>query len=377
MYITRQIQGKIEEKLFKGQVVILYGARQVGKTTLLKEFERKYAGDVIYLNCDEPDIREKLTDKTSTQLKDITNGKRLVLIDEAQRVRDIGISLKLLVDSFPGIQIIATGSSSFELSNAISEPLTGRKNEFLLHSISLLELEAVYSKIDIERMMEKFMIYGMYPKVALAPSEEAGNIIDSISTSYLYKDALEFQNIKKPEAIEKLLQALALQIGNEVSYKELATLLSMDKITVEKYVDILEKAFIIFKLPPLSRNLRKEIGKMRKIYFYDLGVRNSLIRNFNDLSLRNDNGAIWENFMIAEKMKNNDNLGKKVNAFFWRTYDQKEIDYIEESGGILDAYEFKWGAENKDKIPDEFIKSYSPKSYEVVGRGNYIDFLGK
>ncbi len=374
MYIKRKIQDRIETNLFKGQVIVIYGARQVGKTTILKELERKYASDAIYLNCDEPDVRDRLTDRTSTELLDIAGGKKLVLIDEAQRVKNIGLSLKLLVDNFPSIQIIATGSSSFELSNAISEPLTGRKIEFHLHSLSLAELETVYSKTDIDRMLEKIITFGMYPRVALAPSLDAPNILDSLSESYLYKDALEYQNIKKPEVIMKLLQALALQIGNEVSYKELATLLSMDKLTVEKYVDILEKAFIIFKLPPLSRNLRKEIGRMRKIYFYDTGVRNSLIRNYNDFSVRNDVGAMWENFMIAERMKNNDNEGKKVNSFFWRTYDQKEIDYVEEYGGKIDGFEIKW-REDAYKIPKDFTESYVGSSVSLVNRSNFRKFV--
>ena len=374
MYIKRKIQEKIESSLFKGQIIVIYGARQVGKTTILREMEKKYAGDTVYLNCDEPDIREKLTDKTSTELKDATNGKKLVLIDEAQRVKNIGLSLKLLVDNFPEIQIIATGSSSFELSNAISEPLTGRKIEFHLYSLTLTELEAIYSKIEIDRVLEKTLIFGSYPKVALSPSTEAGDIVDRIADSYLHKDALEYQNIKKPEVIRKLLQALALQIGSEVSYKELATLLGMDKVTVEKYINILEKAFIIFKLPPLSRNLRKEIGKMRKIYFYDIGVRNSLIRNFNELSLRNDTGALWENFLIAERMKKNNNERKTVNSFFWRTYDQKEIDYVEEFGGKIDGFEIKW-REETCKPPQAFITSYANSSVSLVHRGNFRLFV--
>ncbi len=374
MYIKRKIQDEIESSLFKGKILILYGARQVGKTTIIKELEKKYSEDALYLNCDEPDIREKLTNKTSTELKQFVSGKKLVLIDEAQRVKNIGISLKLLTDNFPEIQIVATGSSSFELSNEISEPLTGRKIEFRLYPFSLEELCQMSSKMEITRMLEKYILFGMYPEVLFSNDRDAPKVVSAIAESYLYKDVLEYQNIRKPEVIQKLLQALALQIGQEVSYKELGMLLSIDKITLEKYIDLLEKAFIIFKLSPLSRNLRKEIGKMRKIYFYDLGIRNSLIKNFNTLSLRDDTGALWENFLIAEKIKNNDNAGKRVNSFFWRTYDQKEIDYVEESGGAINGYEIKW---NTDKFKEQklFTETYKNSTVKLVSKNNFWEFI--
>ncbi len=375
MYIRRIIQDKIENSLFKEKVIILYGARRVGKTTILKELQKKYPEDSVYFNCDEPDVREKFTDKTSTELKNYLSDKKLILIDEAQRVPNIGLSLKLIVDNFPKVQIVATGSSSFELSNKISEPLTGRKIEFKLYPFSLDELSKTYSKNEVERMLEKLLIFGTYPNAFFAGEADAPNIISDIAESYLYKDALEYQNIRKPEVIQKLLQALALQIGKEVSYRELGTLLSIDKITLEKYIDLLEKAFIIFKLPPLSRNLRKEIGKMRKIYFYDMGIRNSLIRNFNSLSIRTDTGVMWENFLIAEKIKRNNNEGKRVNSYFWRTYDQKEVDYVEESSGEIKGFEIKW-TETKFKEPALFSETYKGSAVQLINKNNFWEFIG-
>lgn len=371
--IKRTIQDSVEKVLFKGKIIVIYGARQVGKTTLVKEIQKKYGEDSNYFNCDEPDIRRAFTDKTSTELKAFLGNKKLVIVDEAQRVKNIGLTLKLIVDNFPAIQIIATGSSSFDLSNEIAEPLTGRKYEFYLYPISLEELKSIYSDLEITRILGSRMIFGMYPEI-IAAADDAGKKLKNIAESYLYKDVLQYQNIKNPEVLNKLLSALALQIGNEVSYNELSAIVGVDKKTVANYIQLLEKTFVIFRLSPFSRNLRHELKKMRKIYFYDTGIRNALINNFNSLNLRTDIGALWENFMISERVKYNNNRGKAKNIYFWRTHFGKEIDYVEETEGKLEGYEFKWGKDNFTK-PKEFLETYKNSAIELVNKNNFQKFV--
>lgn len=373
MIIKRTIQKNIEEALFGGKIIILYGARQVGKTTLVKEIQKNYINESIYLNCDEPDIRAALTDKTSTELKSFFGHKKLIILDEAQQIKNIGQTLKLVFDNFHEIQILATGSSSFELSDKISEPLTGRKIEFFLYPFSFKELSFIYSDLEMDRLLKKRMIYGMYPEIVL--NEDNVNInLKSLAKSYSYKDILKHQNIKNPEILEKLLQALALQIGNEVSYNELANLLGIDKKTVASYIQILEKAFIIFRVGPFSRNLRNELKKLRKIYFYDIGIRNALINNLNPLNLRQDVGGIWENFIIVERKKFLSNNGFDRQSYFWRTLQKQEIDYIEEYGGILSAFEIKWRTE-KMRVPKAFLVAYPKTKVELVNSYNYKSFI--
>ncbi len=374
MYFNRSIQGQIEKSLTRGKAVIIYGARQVGKTTLAQKILSDSPGNSIYLNCDEPDVRNALTERTSIQLRQLIGENELMVIDEAQRVRNIGLTLKLIIDNFRELKIIATGSSSFELSNRVKEPLTGRKIEFQLFPLSITELSQAYSDLDLRRLLEAIMRFGLYPAVVSAALDVKTRIVSEISESYLYRDALEYQALKKPELLEKLLQALALQLGNEVSYKELANLLGTDKATVERYVGLLEKAFIIFVLRPFSRNLRKEIGKKRKIYFYDLGVRNSIIKNFNSLNLRTDVGSLWENFLLAERIKTNSSRMRPVNQYFWRTYDRKEIDLVEEAGGVLAGFEFKWG-QGRVKKHKDFLEGYPGSSIDVVNRANFLSFV--
>ena len=374
-YIKRQIQDKVEKVLFKGKIVVIYGARQVGKTTFVKEIQKKYFFSSVYLNCDEIDIRQALADKTSTELKSFFGGKRLVIIDEAQRVKNIGITLKLIADNFPEIQVIATGSSSFDLSNEISEPLTGRKEEFYLSPFSLEELENKYSPIEMERLLEERMIFGMYPGVVTDENNKK-QILTELAKSYSYKDILQYERIKNPDVLEKLLQALALQIGSEVSYNELASLLGVNKKTVENYVQILEKAFIIFRLKPFSRNLRNEIRKLRKIYFWDTGIRNALINNLNPLHLRQDTGSLWENFIISERLKRNSNYSIETGFYFWRTRQRQEIDYLEEIGGKISGYEIKWKAGSFRK-PAIFLKTYAGSDVFLISRENYRNFTAK
>ena len=374
MTIKRSIQDTIERGLFKGKIAIIYGARQVGKTTMVKEIQKKYAENSSYFNCDEPDIRDALTNKTSTEIKAFIGRKRLVIIDEAQRVENIGLTLKLIADNFKDIQIIATGSSSFDLSNKIAEPLTGRKNEYYLYPFSLEELRGVYSVLEMHRLLERRMIYGMYPEIT-RDGEDSEKKLKSLAFSYAYKDVLQYQHIKNPEVLEKLLKALALQIGCEVSYNELAGLVGVSKQTVENYVQLLEKAFIIFRLGPFSRNLRNELKKLRKIYFYDTGIRNALINNFNPFDLRTDVGNLWENFMISERIKYNNSRGLDANMYFWRTTQKQEIDYVEEKGNVLSAFEFKWKKDSFKK-PKIFLDAYPGSAIELVNKGSYKKFIG-
>ncbi|MCL4392577.1 ATP-binding protein [Patescibacteria group bacterium] len=303
MEYKRLIQNRIENNLFKKKAIIIYGARQVGKTTLVKKIQEKYNKNSLYLNADEPDIRYSLENKTSTEIKRIIGDNTFLIIDEAQRVNNIGLTLKLIIDNFPLVQVIATGSSSFELSNSISEPLTGRKFEFHLYPLSIEEILEKKTNIEVTRLLEDMLIFGMYLEIVSGSILDSQIKIEEIASSYLFKDILQFQNIRNSEVLTKLLQSLALQIGSEVSYNKLASLLNIDKDTVSRYIQILEKAFIIFSLKPYRRNLRKEIGKLRKIYFYDLGIRNAIMKNFNVLSLRQYTGALWENFVISERIK--------------------------------------------------------------------------
>jgi predicted AAA+ superfamily ATPase len=368
----RTLQPAIESVLFKGKIIVLYGARQVGKTTLVQKILRDHPAPSLYLNCDEPDIRAVLTDRTSTELRALIGARSLVVIDEAQRVRDIGLTLKLLVDNYPDLQVIATGSSSFEISSRTSEPLTGRKIEFCLHPLSMAELLTQETSLEAQRLLERRLRYGLYP--GIISSDDPATAIREIATSYLYRDVLEYQAVRNPDMLRRLLQALALQSGSEVSYNELGQLLGIDKITVGRYVSLLEQAYIVFHLPPFSRNARKELSKLRKVYFYDLGVRNALINNFNPLELRQDVGALWENFFISERIKYNSNRRRVVNTYFWRTYDQAELDYLEEEGGHLTCFECKWRDE-RWRPPTAFVQAYPDSDLHLVSPRNYLEFL--
>ena len=371
--IKRTIQSRLEDKFFKGKVIILYGPRQVGKTTLVKEIQKKNLSNSIYFNCDEPDIREKLENKTSTFLKELIGDKKIIIIDEAQRIKNVGITLKLIIDNFKDVQVIATGSSSFDLANKTTEPLTGRKYEFYLYPFSIEELNPEKNKIEIDRTIENRMIYGLYPEVIIKSAEAEENI-KLIAKSYLYKDILQYQNIKNPNILEKLLQSLALQAGNEVSYNELSNFLDIDKKTVANYIEILKKAFVIFELKPFSRNLRNELRKLRKIYFFDNGVRNALINNFNSLDRRNDAGQLWENFIISERVKINGNHGNDYNMYFWRTHDKKEIDYLEEKNGKLYGYEIKLGS-GRSSGTKLFLDTYPDSEFKVIKKDNYNELI--
>lgn len=346
----------------------------MGKTTLLKMLANEYDRKVLVWNCDEPDVRRKLTDPTSTMLGNETAGYDIVFIDEAQRVQNIGITLKLLIDNYPGKQVVVTGSSAIELSNSINEPLTGRKYEYALFPFSVEELVKENGIQEERRLLERRLIYGAYPEVVNNPGEERETLTNLVS-SYLYKDIFAFQDVRKPEIIEQLLQALALQVGSEVSFNELGRLLGMNSVTVQRYIDLLEKSYVIFHLRSFSRNVRSELKKSRKIYFCDNGVRNALIGDYKPLALRTDTGALWENYLISERMKHNAYNAFYGKSYFWRTQQQQEVDYIEDYDGVLHAYEFKWSGTKQPRLTDTFMKNYPDHTFKVVNRDNYLDFI--
>jgi len=372
--IKRIIQEKIEKELFGGKIIIIYGARRVGKTTLAKQILAKYKDRGSYFNCEVLSVQEALSKPEPKMIKDYLGGAKLIVLDEAQRIKNIGLILKVFIDAYPETQILATGSSSFDLANKINEPLTGRKIVFNLYPFSLEEVACGAGIAEIETVIEKILRFGLYPEIFPEGEESALKRLNEIANSYLFKDILNFEGIKKSGIILKLLQLLALQVGNEVSYNELASKLGINRLTVEKYIDILEQCFIVFRLNSFGRNLRNEITKSIKIYFYDLGIRNNLINNYNRLAIRNDAGYLWENFCIAERIKRNHYHNAYFNNYFWRTYDQKEIDYIEEAGGKIFAYEFKFGKENAKK-PAKFLEAYSDSEFKTINRDNYYEFL--
>ena len=370
--INRLIYSQITQRFFKGKVILLYGPRQVGKTTLIKAIAHEYK--TLWLNGDESDIKVLFEKPTSSQLKNLVGSSELIVIDEAQTIPNIGLVLKLMVDTMTGIQIIATGSSSFELADKLSEPLTGRKYEFRLFPFSFEELKNHSNLLNERRLLEQRLLFGSYPEVVNEPGD-ARQTIELISNSYLYKDILRFGNIKKPHVLEKLVQALALQIGQEVSYNELSQLVGVDKETIERYIDILEKAFVVFRLSALNRNVRNELKKAKKVYFYDTGIRNAIIKNFNPLALRNDVGGLWENYLVAERMKRNSYKQMYVNSWFWRTSTQQEIDYLEEEGGQINAWEFKWKPKKNVRFPSAFLDGYPGGTTQVVDQTNFENFL--
>jgi len=372
MIIKRTLQARIEQKLFAGKIIILYGSRQVGKTTLCREIMKNYGGQASYFSCDEPNVRDAFSDKTSGELKRFIGDKKLVVIDEAQRVKNIGITLKLLVDNYPATQIIATGSSSFDLSNKTNEPLTGRNYEFRLHPFSLEELSAGNTSLDLTRFLNEGMIYGFYPEIIVNSADRAERL-QKLATDYLYRDALMYQDVRKPDSLEKLLRLLALQIGNEVSMRELAGELELSKETVEWYIRLLEQAFIIFRLPPLGRNRRKEVTRLQKIYFNDIGIRNALIQNFNSLDLRNDIGQMFENLAIMEVKKRIENHGKMKKMYFWRTKSQAEVDLVVEDAQNLSGFECKWKKETfypptawKSEFPQAAFESITKETLNQI-----------
>ncbi|MBE7179243.1 MAG: ATP-binding protein [Mucilaginibacter polytrichastri] len=372
--INRQITEAVYRDLYQRKAIILTGPRQVGKTTLLRDLSARTNRPTLWLNCDEPDDRADLDNVSSTQLRALVGTNELVFIDEAQRVPGIGLTLKLLVDQLPNVQVVATGSSALELAGGINEPLTGRKFEYRLLPFSTAELVANTTRREEQRLLEQRLIYGFYPEIVLNPSSADRRLVE-LADSYLYKDILRLQDIRKPAILQKLLVALALQVGSEVSYYELSQTVGTDPATTERYIGLLEQAFVVFQVGALSRNLRNELKKSKKIFFYDTGIRNAIIKNFNPLSLRTDAGALWENFMITERIKANLYAGKRPAYYFWRTTQQQEIDWLEEEQGQLKAFEFKWNPRAKARFPASFGQAYPNTQTAVVSPENYMDWL--
>ena len=371
----RDLQSVIQERCFQGKAIILLGARQVGKTTLLKKIIQEQHVDALYLNCDEPQTISALTNCNLKELQMIVGANKFVVIDEAQKVDNIGLTLKLIVDNMPEVQVVATGSSAFELRNCLNEPLTGRKFEYQMFPISSNEIYQSSGYIDLKGALETRLIYGSYPDI-LNHANDARELLRMLTDSYLYKDILATDNLRKPDVLDKLLRALAFQVGCEVSYNELAQIVGTDSKTVERYIELLEKCYIIFRLHGLSRNLRNELKKAKKIYFYDNGVRNAVIQQFAPLDIRNDAGALWENFFISERVKRNHYQQNYCNTFFWRTKSQLEIDYIEEQNGQMTAFEMKWNPKKANaSIPESFLNSYDVKETVVITPDNYLDYL--
>ena len=376
IFIPRDLEKSVKNSLFQGKVVIIYGARQVGKTTLVKNILREYPRDGGYFNCEIHSVARALSRPEPEAIKEFFGPLKLVVLDEAQKIPRIGTILKVMVDECPEIQIIATGSSSFELADSLAEALTGRSRTFRLRPLSLAEIKGDQGLWKVEEKLESLLRFGAYPEIFLLPSEEEKKIrLDEIASDYLYKDVLSFEGMKKPDLIRELLELLALQLGQEVSYTELAAQLGVNRLTVKKYIDILEKSFVLFRLRALARNRRKEVSKSVKIYFCDLGLRNSIIQNYNRLDLRADKGALWENFCLLERMKFNERNFRRPNMYFWRNYAQREVDYVEEIAGQIKGYEFKWSPEKKVKPPANFLDEYRA-SCEVITSANYAHFLG-
>ena len=373
--IERIVAQFITKRLFKGKAIVLYGARQVGKTTMLQNL-LKNRNDYRWLNADEHDVQTFFDKPSSTRFKKEFGGLKILVIDEAQRIEDIGVKLKLITDQIPELQLIVSGSSSFELANKINEPLTGRKYEYMLFPLSMEEMVNKHGIMEEQRLLHHRIIYGYYPEVATASGNER-ELLKLISDSYLYKDILTWNKIQKSDKLIRLLQALAFQVGNQVSYQEIGRKIGLNNDTVEKYISMLEQSFIIFRLGTYSRNLRTELTKTRKIYFYDNGIRNALIANFQEIELRQDIGALWENFAIAERQKYLSNNNIWYNQYFWRTKAQQEVDFLEESNGELNAYEFKWNPNSKGKITKAFTNAYPQAKTQIITNENYLEFFVK
>ncbi len=377
MKIQRVLLSQLQQSLLPGKVIVLYGPRQVGKTTLANEILQNTDRRTRFINADELIYREALASQNLQKLNEVLGDAKLLIVDEAQRVPDIGLNLKILIDNNPDVTILATGSASFDLANKISEPLTGRKLTFNLYPISYSELRGTFGVLEARAALERWLIWGGYPTIITTdiPSLRE-KLLGELAGSYLYRDILELEGIRRSDKIVDLLRLLAFQIGQEVSLAELATNLALNRVTVERYLDLLEKVFVVFRVGGFSRNLRKEVTKSSRYYFFDNGVRNSLIQNFNPLSLRNDTGQLWENFLMVERIKAGHYAGRAANIYFWRTYDQKEIDLIEEHGGELHGYEFKWQrSEVRKATKREFLEAYPNAHLTVISPENFEDFI--
>lgn len=372
--INRDLRKFLLDKWNSGKVLIVTGPRQVGKTTLIRSM-CEIEGNYIFINGDDPENRLLLADAGETKLRTLLGNHKTLFVDEAQRISNIGITLKIIHDQIKEVRVVVSGSSALEIANEMNEPLTGRKWEFNLFPISWNELLHHFGALQNFKNIPNYLIYGTYPEVITNPTN-AENILKQIAGSYLYKDLLQYQGIRKPEVLDKLLLALALQMGSEVNYNELSRTIGVDRSTVEQYISLLEKAYVIFRVSPLARNVRNEINTTRKIYFYDNGIRNAIIGNFKSLEFRQDLGALWENFMISERIKLLNYQRWHGRTYFWRTYQQQEIDWIEEIDGKFSAFKFKWNSKSKLKnFPKTFLENYDTNQTLVITPNNCDVFL--
>lgn len=372
--IARSITPSVRNRLSDEKAIILLGPRQVGKSTLLHQLSPEFKQNVLAWNGDDADVRSLLTNPTASLLKAYIGMAKTLVIDEAQRIENIGLCIKLIVDQIPDVKVIATGSSAFDLANRINEPLTGRKWEYHLYPFSFAEMVNHHGFLEEKRLLNHRLIYGYYPEIVNSPGEEEARL-KQLSSSYLYKDILTWERIQKPDKMERLVQALAFQVGSEVSFNELGQLTGLDNETTEKYVDLLEKSFIIFRLGSLRRNLRNELKKSRKFYFYDNGLRNAVINQFSPAALRQDVGALWENFVMSERVKYLAYREINCNQYFWRTHAQQEVDYIEERNGQMQAYEIKWNVRTKARFPKTFLDAYPGTETKILTPENIQEFL--
>lgn len=371
--IKRKLFETIEQKCFKGRIILLIGPRQIGKSTLLHSICTKI-GDYLFLDGDDPSVRTSLDTPNFEEIKLLIGNNKLVFIDEAQRIKNIGLTLKMIHDRIKGVQVLVSGSSALDLGDKLQESLTGRKWEYQMFPISWEEWYEHKDYLTVTQQLESRILYGMYPEVLNNPGEEE-QVLKELTKSYLYKDILAITGIKKPDMLEKLVMALAFQIGSEVSYNELSQLLGIDKNTVSSYIELLEKAFVVYRLNPFSGNQRNEIKTNKKIYFYDTGIRNAVINNFNPLEFRNDKGALWENFVINERMKYLEYHHKNVKSYFWRARQGGEVDLLEQKNAQLHAYEIKWKS-RKNKLPVTFSKNYEAK-FTGIHKENFLKFVAE
>ncbi|MEM6395243.1 MAG: ATP-binding protein [Bacteroidota bacterium] len=369
--IERTLEKKIRSRIGTGKAIMIVGPRQVGKTTLINKLLQNE--DVKFFDGDDPVVRTQLTRPNTEELRQMLEGKKIVFVDEGQLIDDIGRTMKIIVDQFKDVQVWISGSSSFDLYDRMNEPLTGRKWAYELFPISWEEYENHVGYLKSEQQLELRLIFGFYPDVIQNIGSE-NVILNNLNRSYLYQDVLAFGDLRKPAVLDNLVRALALQVGHEVNYNKLSRLLKVDRKTIERYIDILEKAYIIFKLPSYSRNLRNEIQKGRKIYFYDNGIRNTIIGNFDPLNLRPDTGALWENFLVSERIKQKSYKLNLSRSYFWRTKQQQEIDYVEERGQEVVGYEFKWKSKKAKSLPKTFLKEYNATG-KNINRSNFREFV--
>lgn len=373
MYIPQIQLSRLRSLCIPGKVVVVYGPRRVGKTTLLKHFLEEES-DYLFVSGEDLFVGEYLGSNSIEKLKEFLGNKTLLAVDEAQYLPSIGQNLKLLVDHFPHVRIVATGSSTFDLAQQVGEPLTGRKSVLRMYPLSQLELGALETPAQTQAHLESRLLFGSYPEVITHAGEtQKREYLEELVSSYLMKDILAFEGIRKSKKIVDLLILLAFQIGKEVSHTELATQLQLSRATIERYLDLLEQTFVLVNIRGFSRNLRKEVTKTSRYYFCDLGIRNALIHNFNPLSRRSDVGALWENYLAIERIKKQEYLCLKSNNYFWRTYDQKELDWVEEREGKLFGYEFKWGGEAKP--PKLWLETYAEASFASITPSNYLQFI--